>query len=288
MTEPQSDYISDIIMLSVNQNMSYLLVEGERDYTALISIISKDHVSIKPTEYGDGKELVLRCMKDPIVRKQKNIIALVDADYDRLLNTLELIDNVIYSETHDLDLDILCSGVVEKVFDKLIESRKAGHIMKNLHVNLLREAIDYAYQFGIPKMICVRAYKAATVPGLFEELDETPPVTDFCKWRKNRRRIDVDRFIQETQRIHNHINFDNEIAQEISKCHPALQVARGHDVMSLLTFLCKPYLGRTRLKPDEMATYIQLAFEMKHFENMTLHSKFKEWESNSSQILLKS
>ena len=287
MSEPLSDYISEIELMSQNMSMTYLLVEGMKDQSALRYFISEEHVSIQPTPQNEGKELVLECMKSPKVKENDNVIALLDADYDRLLGTLEKIDNVFYSETHDFDLDLFREGILKKIFDVIIEDKKVPEERVELYQDLIDKAMKKAYEFGLAKFVCIRAYHKLKVGGFLTDFERIPLLYPYCNRRRGESNIKLDRYIEDLQQIYSHINVLQETQEESEKGHSIDQIVRGHDVVFLLVFYSLPYVCKnwTQLSSSQMDDLIRIACSKEHLMLTQVYHDLTHWAQVNERII---
>jgi len=288
MSAPWSDFLADITLMSQDASRTYVILEGDEDRRYLELYFSKEHVRVKMAPGDAAKALVIRCVHRLNSLGRQNVIGVVDADYDRILGCASAVENLFHTETHDLDLDTLLTGVLEKVFLEIMDATKAkAHLNEGtapIHERFLENAINLAAEFGLPKLACVRAFKAENNSNLSGGVERFPPLRDYCKCKRRGGTTsivkDYRRFVQDLQRIHSHIELEKEIEREKRQDHPRTQIARGHDVFFFLALLSDLVARKTaQISPASLESDVRLAFSNEYFRRMNLYKFLVDWEN---------
>ncbi|MDC0833894.1 putative cytoplasmic protein [Geitlerinema sp. FC II] len=109
-------YANQIRLRRSTYNGTFLLVEGSSDKTFYSRFVDRSvcelvSVSGKPS----SKVLVIEALR--ILESDSNflgVIAIVDADFDRLSNCIYDSPNLLYTDTHDLETMLIKSPAFEK------------------------------------------------------------------------------------------------------------------------------------------------------------------------------
>src|SRR5947207_15972275 len=92
-----------------------LILEGESDNKALYRFIDPSGCEV---EIGFGKTNVLKAMDLLEEEGFLGVVALVDADFDRILDATYNLENLCMTDKHDLDLTIFSSEAFDHYLRK--------------------------------------------------------------------------------------------------------------------------------------------------------------------------
>jgi hypothetical protein len=90
---------------------SFLLLEGDRDIKRFGKFVDENLCSIQNCF---GRSNLLGAIEILIDEGFPGVLGLADSDFDRLNDCLPQREGVIFSESHDFDLDIACSDVLRR------------------------------------------------------------------------------------------------------------------------------------------------------------------------------
>jgi cellulose biosynthesis protein BcsQ len=107
-----------------NKSKVFVLVEGTGDVGFYKNIIDKNNVQIIPM--GDEKKK--ESAKDSVIQtieflnhnRVQGVVAIVDTDYDAIAGKIQEIENLIYTDDHDIETMILKTDAYEKFENEYI------------------------------------------------------------------------------------------------------------------------------------------------------------------------
>ena len=100
---------------------AFLLLEGETDYKRIRRFCDEHQCSVVITFGRDKLEEAIELLED---EGFPGIVGLADADFDRCGGATPQIDNVIYSEFHDFDVDWMAHAVVDSYLAEFADAEK--------------------------------------------------------------------------------------------------------------------------------------------------------------------
>jgi hypothetical protein len=246
----------------------FLIVEGHSD-----KLVYSNFVNSETCEFviSDGKEQALNTIKILDNDKFTGVLAVVDADFDRLENNLPESPNILLTDDHDLEVMILKTPALEKV----IKERGSGEKTKD---NNIREILlKIGQEIGYLRWISQKNNLSLRFEGL-----------DFGKFiKKDKLEIDYSDLIKT---IKDHSQKQSLVNQEIeekieilrNKEHDPSQVCCGHDIMQILSLaLCKAWgtCKPTDVKAENLERDLRLAYERSYFYQTQLYCLIQNWQN---------
>lgn len=206
----------------------FLVVEGYTD-----KLVYGNFVNPKTCEFviSDGKEQALNTIKILDNDKFTGVLAVVDADFDRLENNLPESPNILLTDDHDLEVMILKTPALEKVI------KERGSEEKTKDNNIREILLKIGQEIGYLRWVSQKYNLSLR----FENLD----LGRFIK--KDTLSIDCSELIKA---IKNHsqkpLLVDNDILEKMRELrnneHDPWQVCCGHDIMEILSLaLCRAW-----------------------------------------------
>lgn len=104
----------------------FLMVEGASDVKRFNSVFKRDTCSYVVC-WGKAKLLDALCELNNETSQDK-YLAMADADFDRILENLLVEDNLIYSDYHDFDLDMVLTSLFEEYINKVGDAKKIENL----------------------------------------------------------------------------------------------------------------------------------------------------------------
>ena len=108
-----------------NASLAFLIVEGETDRRFYMRFIDKNQCQITNAFNKSAALQVLSILEKELF---SGSLAIVDADFDVLTGKLPTSQNVLLTDTHDLETMIIQSPAFEKVLDEFGSAEKIGKI----------------------------------------------------------------------------------------------------------------------------------------------------------------
>ncbi|ABB56212.1 DUF4435 domain-containing protein [Synechococcus elongatus] len=256
---------------------TFLLVEGSSDkifYENLIDQLECEVVNIsgKPS----SKLLVISVLKILEKRPRFNgILAIVDADFDRLANLQPHSSNLLYTDTHDLESMIINSPAFYKVIAEYGSKNKIHQFNRDIRVAILESGTSIGYLLWISQC---------------NELNLTFKGIRFSRFiDENSLQIDEIELIREIKNKSQAFSLDDEdlrlqLNDKKDNGYDPWQVCCGHHLVEILSLGLRRTLGSNQasdIEPDKLERYLRLAYEEKYFLNTDLYASIRNWEDNN-------
>jgi len=259
---------------------SFLLLEGERDIKRFSKFVNLEACSIQNCF---GRPNLLGAIEILLDEGFPGILGLADADFDRLNSCMRGNEALIYSETHDFDLDIVNSDVLQRYLEEVGHPEKcAAHggcvgIRALIHegckpLSVLRyvshtQNLKYRLDHVRHRMVCVNG--AVDVSQLVDHVSAGHLASQSHKEK-------IARLVSQ------HVRLDYAFEQ----------LTNGHDFAALLGLALMEKLG-DRKPPQawssEVERHLRLAFSAIDFIKMPVFFAIIKWEEdNLPYIVLKS
>jgi hypothetical protein len=206
----------------------------------------------------------------------QGILAIVDADFDRLALTLHQSRNLLHTDTHDLETMLLNSFALEKVIAEFGSEEKIANLRQEVRTLFLEAGIVVGYLRWVSQL---KAFNLAFSNLKFSSfLDEQTLQINELK------------LIQEVKNKTQALSLNDE---ELQQCllkqkdatHDPWQVCCGHDLIAILSFGFRKVIGSnkpTEVEPLSLERNLRLAYEASYFLKSQLYQDICAWESTNS------
>ncbi|MBP0013608.1 MAG: DUF4435 domain-containing protein [Roseofilum sp. SID2] len=262
---------------------SFLLVEGGSDkrfYQRFTHENCKIEIlSGKPS----SKQRVIEVLQILENDNFPGVLAIVDADFDRLEYPQNSSPNLLRTDTHDLETMLLQSPALDKVIPELGSERKVEQLEKlgkSVRMALLEAGIVLGYLLWISQ-----------IDGLnlkFEGIEYSKFINEKSLV------IDPQKLIQE---VKNKSQFHSlpvsELHQRLhtqkSDYHDPWQVCCGHHLVEILAFALRKTIGNQKsadVKSDKLEKDLRLAYEDAYFQQTQLYIKICGWERDNENFMV--
>lgn len=255
-----------------------LLAEGTSDVRVYAFIVNENCRLF----YADGKEVVLAVMT--LIRKAAypGVVAIVDADFGRLCGKLPDSDDVVSTDTHDIETLVIrqVAALGRFVVKYGLCDTKSRNFdifqLRTITTGLQKNMIQAGSILGYVRLISARGglafdFKQLVHSRVFRVVDGS---------------VEIDIAALETE-VMGRCNTSNSpvkcaiIRREIdhlrSKGDDLWQVCCGHDLTHLLTI----YLQATgcKITKSEVESDLSLFFDVLEFTGTEMYSRLARWES---------
>jgi hypothetical protein len=252
---------------------SFLLLEGVTDHKRFRRIVDTQRCCVVIC-YGKANviDAVDRLCEDGFL----GIIGLIDADFDRILGTLTDHEGIIASATHDFDLDVLTTRVMERYLLEVSNLPTAGSptaTTVDAHA-VLQNILEALRPLSILRYANEReglGYKLSDceVGEFFDgsKIDVTSMVEVVSQGRFSR--------FEDKQRL------SSLIARYSSLSIDLFQLTSGHDVCAAVGVALRQVLGsrrRDQTLRSEIELHIRLAADRNDLEECGLVGRLRAWE----------
>jgi hypothetical protein len=258
---------------------SFLLLEGPEDLKRFTRFTDENLCS---TVNCFGRSNLINAIKLLYEDGFAGALGLADADFDRLTGALEIHEGVIYSDSHDFDMDWACRQTLHRYLqevgdpDKCMAAGNAPGI-----ATMIFEAVK-------PLSILRYVNHHQQLRYRLSDVRHSDIVNDNA--------VEVDLLVEHVSHgAYSSVNKKQKLRQLITghlgNQHNLLQLTNGHDFLALLGIALRNKLGK-RLHPQTWQSEVQIHFRLAHSEEDFCRSGvFKaivEWQNeNIPYVILK-
>ena len=262
-----NEKINDIIMVrEAEPNCIFVYFEGETDVNLFKKIIKNEFKNVPnyiKLVSSDGKQEAKKIIKKAKEKKLKDVIAFLDADFDRKKNPrLDDSNDLIYTDQNDLECTILHLGVLnldDLPCNELFDKRALNDFLKNLkHQSLFDLLVQLASKIGwlrfhnFDKKLNL-SFKNLPYRDLFSETNFEFNKEKFYEYLTENNRPKTDSALLKSRiETLNKLN-ETEAPQDIQYCN-------GHDICELISLINNRLDGRESVRPKSIESMIRIWF----------------------------
>ncbi|WP_414514863.1 DUF4435 domain-containing protein [Nostoc sp. PCC 9305] len=253
-------------------NGTFLLVEGSSDKTFYKRFVDQLVCELVETS---GKQRAIEILK---ILEQSNfhgVLAIVDADFERLEALLYTSPNLLRTDSHDLETMLINSPAFNKVIAEFGSEEKIAQFNRDIKSVLLKNGMSVGYLLWISKC---------------DGLNLTFEGITFSKFiHEQTLQIDELKLIQEIKKKSqafslNEKNLQERLKSQKSNNHDPWQICCGHHLVEILSLGLRKALGSNKaadVEPNSLERSLRLAYEEIFFHQTQLYLDIRKWESNN-------
>jgi hypothetical protein len=265
---------NDIRMLRTQDTGSFLIAEGDTDARVWENLMDSTKCSVVIAHNKNNAIAVLHILeKDNFA----GVLAVVDADFDILEETVLLSQNLLLTDTHDLETMLLKSPALEKVLREHGSAEKIEIFTKakDIRQTLLESAkiIGYLRWASLKFNYCLK-FEGLAFKDFVDKETLALNKSDLIETVKNKsqkRKLDE----QEITATMDSLKTDTQ---------DMWQVCCGHDMISILSIaLCKALgsCNSKQVEPNVLEINLRLAYDSAHFRETKLYKSIQTWEQTN-------
>lgn len=253
---------------------TFLLVEGSSDKLFYDRFIDPDREICKIVVQS-GKARVIEVLGALQKLNLHGVLAIVDADFDRLEGSLDDNPDLFRTDLHDLETMLINSPALDKVIAEFGSEEKITRFGQDIRAVILENGVIIGYLRWISKI---------------DGLNLTFNGITFSSFINEKiMKIDQSKFIQEVinkSQAHslNNKDLQQRINSQKDENHDPCQVNCGHDLVEILSLGFRRAIGSYQpsdIKPDILERSLRLAYEEVYFCETELYLSIRSWESNN-------
>lgn len=267
---------NQIRLLRSTYSGSFLLVEGSSDKTFYERFVDKTActlivVSGKPS----SKVRVIATLNILEKSNFQGVLAIVDADFDRLGTLTHSNPNLFRTDTHDLETMLINSPALDKVVAELGAEEKIAQFQRDIRLAILESGTSVGYLLWISQST---------------ELNLSFDSISFSKFVDEQTlMIDEMKLIREVKNKSQAFALQDDDLQlqltaQKSKFYDPWQVCCGHDLVEILSLGLRKAIGSNRatdIAPNNLERYLRLAYEETYFSTTQLYLDIRTWENDN-------
>ena len=273
--------LANIVKMAHSQRrVTFLLVEGTTDVTLFQRFIHTDRCDILAC-HGRPNALLATVLLDE--HREAGFLTFVDADWDRVSGKVPGSPNCIWSDHHDMVVDLLCSPALDRVLAERGSTAKIAQFSDEAGKTVLHAILEEAAALGR-----LRWHNESGAIGLKFTDFEIPRYVEEEGLRLNFSEV-VKVIIQRSnasvsyEELHNHCR-----RLAAGKCD-FRQVASGHDAVAILSRGLRKRLGSQKtqdVRVDVLELELRLAFDWDCLKQTAFYAGIKTWESHNTDWLV--
>ncbi|MEH2452589.1 DUF4435 domain-containing protein [Nostoc sp.] len=255
---------------------TFLLVEGSSDKTFYKRFVDKLVCELVETSgKPSSKQRAIEILKILEQSNFQGVLAIVDADFDRLETLLYTSPNLLRTDSHDLETMLINSPAFNKVLAEFGSEEKIAQFNRDIRLVLVQNGISVGYLLWISK---------------YDGLNLTFEGITFSKFIDEQTlQIDELKLIQEIKNKSQAFSLNEKYLQERLKSqksnnHDPWQICCGHDLVEILSFGLRKVLGSNKaadVEPNSLERSLRLAYEEIYFHQTQLYLEIRTWESKN-------
>lgn len=256
---------------------AFVIVEGSEDARFYELFTDTSKCQVVPAHEKGKTVSALSTLEQ---RGFSGVAAIVDADFDRLESIERPSDNLILTDTHDLETMLLSSPALDKVLQMFGSRKKLAAIRRDVRQVLLTSAVCLGYLrwASLRFDLCLR-FEGLRLKRFVDT--ETlavhiPKLIDVVCAHSRRADLDLDDIKDKM----NSLKDDN---------HDPWQVCCGPDLVGILSIGLGKMLGSRNtgeVEPSVVDKALRLAYEKPYFQGTALYSAIREWEQSNEPFKL--
>lgn len=264
---------SEIILKSSGFNGLFLAVEGDFDSRFWGAKI--DSMSSRIVHCG-GKSNLLGLLNLCADQNYRQLVAVLDADFDRLLGKIKPIWCLSYSDNCDLETTLLCTGVFNKILAEYGDVLKVSGFEQLNQTTTLDYLLRVSGCFGRLRFInTLKDYRVN-----FDELSPYKYI-DTRNWKLNKTNLELD-FLHFAQITPEQLARDLYELETMNLSDPWVFV-QGHDCLKILSIGLSPAIvgraGAKSIDQAELQKAIRLSCSDVDIALTNMHKTLKAAES---------
>jgi hypothetical protein len=279
---------NEIKMLRSTFSGTFLLVEGRSDETFYKNFVDQNTCRLRVT---GGKQRAIDILQildnetTPSGSRFAGVLAIVDADFDRLESSPHQSPNLLRTDTHDLETMILQSPALDKLLAIFASDDKLKEFGRDVRTALLEAGISIGYFLWLSKSENLNL----TFDGIkFKEFidDKTLQINELklINEVKNKSQPAAKSALSDPSAV------QKRIAAKKKDDHNPWQVCRGHDLVEILSIGLRKALGsnnatdveaRSDERKSTLENQLMLAYDAAYFLKTQLYQEILAWESRN-------
>ena len=266
---------AQIRLLRQHKKGTILLVEGPSDVKVFERVVDGNSCEI---EMSFGKPNLLEALDLLEDEGFEGVVAVADADFDRILGIKHKVENLCITDAHDLDLTIFMTSAFEKYLAEFGDQQRIKLEFDGDLQRLRNAIVDSCKPLSCCRLTSERRKLWLRFSNIVHDklihkatLQLKPEVLVTAVLAVSRTSCD-----EATLLAH--------LTWETRQSHDRYQLANGHDVAAALGIALRQKIGSRRdvhTWASEVEAGLRLAFDRSAFEETQLYQCLREWENNN-------
>lgn len=258
---------------------AFLIVEGDTDARFYKNFINNDKCRIIVSHSKQNAVGALDILEKG---NFDGLLVLVDADFWTLNNEIPSIQNLLLTDTHDMETLLLKSPALEKVLNEFALEDKLGLFTKQLRKDIRKILLESGAPIGYLRWFSLRENLSLKFKDLafVEFINQSTLETNISKliktvksnskmWELNEREI------------------QKKMEELRDDTHDLWYVCCGHDLIYILVIGLRKIFGIQKskdIKTEILEKSLRLAYERSYFYTTQLYKSIRQWEKTNTHF----
>lgn len=273
-------YINEMYLFrDQNPEVVFLWVEGSDDKKLMKRLINSN-VEVR---FCNGKGKVCSLMSLVQRSRLRRVIAIIDKDYDEILNETKNDTNLFYTDGTDMETTILS---VEKAVTKIL-----SEYADDVKIEEYNRSHDYRLTDQIFS-ICSLVGRFRLINRKYE-MDLTFDNTNITRYISRELDFDLSGYVEDILLSSNRSSDIERVMARVDHepytNYKFWDICRGHDIIKVFQYVfsagrgCLGF-GRYEFSEQELARFIRGSYEEAWFYNTNLYRNLKRWQNNFKNV----
>jgi len=256
----------------VYKKHSFLLLEGDTDIKRFDRYVDESGCSLVNCYGRKNAILATELLYEDGF---PGALAVVDADFDRLTNSLKIHEGIVYSETHNLDLDWSKPSIVSRYLSEIANKTKC--LVHGSAVDIIEKIFLGLRPISIARLL----NQQKKINYKLSDIDAGKCFRDFS--------VDIDAFVDQifegkTVPDTTKKTLKGTIVSNLSKTYDLWQLTNGHDFHCALGTCLRSDLGErapAQTWGKEIASHLRLTCDSAEFKAMAIYLAIRDWTTEN-------
>lgn len=283
-----NDLASEARMARSLDSRAVLVVEGATDARFFERFVDHERCYVLAAHDRQRAVAVLRLLN---AGQFHGVLAIIDADFGRITETLETESNILFCDGHDLEMMLIRSKSFERVVGEHCSATKLSELLATRKPEMLLSTLlaQVCQPLGAFLLVSLREDLGLK----FEDLT----FKDFVDNKSLEIRLpDLIQSVMNKSSRHDSqlaIQIEQEVSAELSLSPQIWDMSRGHDCVEMLSFALHTTIGTKKSKTDNrkplpvnaelLERELRLAFSEADFSLTMLFNGIQGWESANGE-----
>ncbi|MCP4107590.1 MAG: DUF4435 domain-containing protein [Desulfobacteraceae bacterium] len=276
--------IANAIMQDKTYKGCYLIVEGNNDYLCYKKFINTGQCIIK-IAYGNPNVIEVVSVLES--RNYLHMSGIIDADLRRLTNNLPVSNNILLTDSHDLETMLIQSPAFEHVIESYCSKGKYEAFLENKGDKLRNLFLQIAKPIAYFRWVVeIHNYQLR-----FKPHNPNGKQLQYVKFieKNDITFLGYDKLITVVKNYSGNLTIQNEdILLEIKQkenedTHDLWQLCNGHDFTNIIAVALLKALASSNAKAvdyRDIERNLVLAYDSSYFKKTLLYSSIRVWEKD--------
>ena len=284
--------IANEILQGKTYNGIYVFVEGIKDWKLYSKFFNSEVAKVKPTF---GSKNLLEVFEILNNRGFQDKIGILDKDFLDIYASIPNIDNIFFSDCHDLEVMMISSKAFDNVLRIFVTTDKIEDFEKKVNKKIRDLIFSISDNIGYLKLIEKKysfglKFKPDKPEG--NQLKYSDFISEKMEYLGDDKLIKtvINYSRSKTDKTLNEKEIKGKFLEEKKNKYSSQQLSNGHDLSNLIfIFLKKTVRSKNNMLSDfnSIEDSLVLAYELEDFKKTILYNNLLNWSQKNETNLFK-